>query len=654
MSRAQRAVQPVPSASSIPTISATEVATTPPRWAVLERALFDALDAAAEPLLRRYVRPDGSLLWPSDEARFQSIDALDDAYESFHNWPLYYLLGGDAAFLAHSHREFDAITAQFARYPTGHGYPMVVKDYQPAYDWFHQGEGNYLFYMLSMADPGNPLVVERARRFAGFYLNDDPDAPNYDPVHRIIRCSHNGSVGPAYWNFEGQSVWTQEGYGLPFWDVPGCETVSDLKNPACMRRMADASRQRRGRGDAVPNLAATSLLANAYLLTGETRYADWVVEYTDAWIERAAQNVAPGAPGLIPDNVGLSGVVGEHIDGRWYGGNYGWTWPHGWYNIGQAVMAAAENAYMLHRRSRYLDFPRGQIDALAGLAIERDGMAYVPFKYAEPGRVRYTPWPRLRALVADDGTTLEIDGWHEFMAMDPPVPVHAWALGMAPEDTARAARLRGTGPHDWLALSTDYAKDQGGNDGQWLAYMLGEWPGYPEAILEHNLRQVAGRLAFMETDDEPASSYNDAYLQFRNPITCEGLVQLTLGGPLPIYNGGLLLTRVRYFDPAARRPGLPRDVAALVSSVTAASTRLTLVNLSETAERVVIVQAGSLAQHRFGAAAVLGDSGPDAAGTIRVDGAHLRVVLPPRRQVTLDLETACFVSDPSYRAPSGL
>ena len=62
---------------------------------------------------------------------FQSIDGLDDAYESFHNWPLFYILGGDAQFLVDAQTEFDVITKDMARYGTGHGYPMVVKEYQP-------------------------------------------------------------------------------------------------------------------------------------------------------------------------------------------------------------------------------------------------------------------------------------------------------------------------------------------------------------------------------------------------------------------------------------------------------------------------------------------------------------------------------------------
>ena len=74
-------------------------------------------------------------------------------------------------------------------------------------------------------------------------------------------------------------------------------------------------------------------------MTGEEKYRDWLREYVDAWIERAAAN-----GGLLPDNVGLSGEVGEYMDGRWYGSMYGWTWPHGFYNIAMAAILAGTHS----------------------------------------------------------------------------------------------------------------------------------------------------------------------------------------------------------------------------------------------------------------------------------------------------------------------
>ena len=53
---------------------------------------------------------------------------------------------------------------------------MVVKEYEQGYDWMHQGEGYLFFYLLCLADP-TEKNVERAKRYAGFYLNEDPEAP---------------------------------------------------------------------------------------------------------------------------------------------------------------------------------------------------------------------------------------------------------------------------------------------------------------------------------------------------------------------------------------------------------------------------------------------------------------------------------------------
>ena len=36
--------------------------------------------------------------------------------------------------------------------------------------------------------------------------------------------------------------------------------------------------------------------------------------------------------GILPDNVGLSGRIGENINGKWWGSYYGWRWPHGLFN----------------------------------------------------------------------------------------------------------------------------------------------------------------------------------------------------------------------------------------------------------------------------------------------------------------------------------
>ncbi|MDG0792335.1 hypothetical protein OMP38_16770 [Cohnella ginsengisoli] len=122
----------------------------PPTWALLERALIARMNEAAELAISRYVREDGTMLWPPD-ADHEDIDALDDMFESFHNWPLLYMLGGDERLRGWSLRQYDAIVKQFAGVQTGHGHPMVVDEYEQGYDWFHQGEG-YIFFLLAEHD----------------------------------------------------------------------------------------------------------------------------------------------------------------------------------------------------------------------------------------------------------------------------------------------------------------------------------------------------------------------------------------------------------------------------------------------------------------------------------------------------------------------
>ena len=64
-------------------------------------------------------------------------------------------------------------------------------------------------------------------------------------------------------------------------------------------------------GDEPANLAMTGLVTNAFLYTGEDKYRNWVLEYTEAWMDRIAAN-----DGIIPDNIGPGGVIGERREGQ--------------------------------------------------------------------------------------------------------------------------------------------------------------------------------------------------------------------------------------------------------------------------------------------------------------------------------------------------
>ncbi len=611
----------------------------PPEWALLERQLIELMNGAVEPLLQRYVRANGEVLWPTTED-FQSIDGLDDAYESFHNWPLFQALGGAPRVGQLAQREFDAITAQFSRYDTGFGHPMVVDEFEQGYDWMHMGEGYTLFYLLSLANPGHQVNAERAARYARLFTGE----PNYDADRRLLRCAHLGSMGPAYRNFE--RYYTRYAYAswkpwpLPFLDLPGISTVEDLRDPANELRMGAAIVERMARGDVAVNLASTSLVTHACLLTGDDGLRRWVFDYVQAWMERAARN-----GGVVPDNVGPGGRIGECMGGKWYGGYYGWSWPHGWHTLGDAVVSAAQNVALLAGDPTYMDFARAQIDALVAQGQPNGGTINVPHFHNDRGWDGYAP------LAA------------RYLA-------HLWTTTMAADDLERVRRLRDHGSRDHTRVVAHFSKHGGGHEAAWMAWLMGEYPGYPEDILRHTCGQVYQRLAFMQDDRQDPATYGDWYLQVRNPIFVEALVQLTMGAPLFNYNGGLQLARLRHFDGRERRPGLPADTAALVHALTDRSAALDLVNLSPNQPRQVVVQAGTFGEHRFtdvryGVRQETGEATPfateleyrarvereTAPRSVTVNDRAFTVALRPATWVRLELGMERFANRPSYDLP---
>jgi hypothetical protein len=141
----------------------------------------------------------------------------------------------------------------------------------------------------------------------------------------------------------------------------------------------------------------------------------------------------------------------------------------------------------------------------------------------------------------------------------------------------------------------------------WVAYLQGQNPSYPETALRRDLQTIQTRLAQFRRDATPPDRrLADNMLDF-NPAAVDALIRLTLGGLPPGRDGGLLNARLRYFDPARKRAGLPEDVAALVSEMTGTGAVVTLVNLNKTAPRSIVVQGGAYGEHRIESAHVNGD-----------------------------------------------
>lgn len=622
------------------TITATSSSSTPPTWAKLQRELFDRAYAGVAPYMDKYTREDGTLIYRDDWVGGR--DGLDDLYESFYNFPLLYLLGGDERLLPLAHRQWEAITRQ------GADFGLVSKEYEVGYDQFHQSEGNLFFYFLCAADPHNETLIARARRFAGFYMNEDPEAPNYDPEHNIIRAVHNGSKGPRWGYIDSPDVWSvgMQPYGLAFDDLPGITTYADVINTdqserAKANRLAlfNAINDRMGRGDSVANLPVTSLVTNAYLMTGDVAYRDWVRHYTGGWWARAEAN-----DGIIPDNVGLNGEVGEYVGGRWYGAAYGWSWPHGYDSVIDAATVAALNATLLTGDTHWLDLPGRHFDMLyaKGRHVEdfrtigsSISNAWVGKAAEQTGRYDAYVMPK----------RIRDSGWFDYQTIGIANTVACWSMSFDTAERDRLADLAAHEPYDWAQSYVFHSKGDDSHDRPWLAYLDGRFPDYPETILTQSLASVDERLQMIADDRADLSRVHIHHWQQRNPVTTEALIQLTLGAPQALYNGGSINSCFRYFDLDKQRPGLPADVSALVSAISRTTATLHLVNLSAAEARRLVIQGGFYGEHRMLAARV------DGGDTVEIGGRDLVVVLPAGSEVTLEVSIDRLSRAPRYRLP---
>jgi hypothetical protein len=608
----------------LPRVTATRIAPMP-RWALLQRQIFATLDTAAIEFADRYTRSDGTLIWRD---RWPGMDGSDDPYEGFMNMPLFYALGGSEKVYRRSRIIWDGITWQWTEYG------QIHREYDAYYDWMHHGESNLFFYFFGLAEPSVPKDRQRARRFAGFYNGEDPEALNYDVDKRLIRSPISGSRGPRFeqtaedWSTHREIL---DNYLPPFEDLPGIDrygSKTPWSDDATYAEILSRINARQSRGDVPLNLGATSLMTHAFAYTGDEKYRMWVLDYLEAWRERTARN-----GGITPDNIGLSGEIGEYNDGKWWGGYYGWRWPHGVFSLLEPLCIGGMNAALLTGDMYHLDLPRSQLDMLWNLRREEDGAVVVPARHYD-------------------------EGWRDFRPQHPMYGVYLWNVSMAEEDAERAERGWAGDLFDKVNPAYHgYGKSTGGhmgfngNTAQWFSYMRGRYPDYPETLLAANLETIAAQVANFrseennpETMDHFRESMTIHMWQQLTPMVIEGLAQLTMGGPMHVYHGGLQIARVRYFDAVAERPGLPPDVAALVHRLGDRSAAVTLVNTNALEPREVIIQAGVFGEHAFESVTLDGERSA-------AQGRWLQVTLAPGATAELELGMRRYVNPPSYDTP---
>ena len=563
----------------------------PPAWATLERRLLTEAVPACREFFEKYYDSRGYL---QAFLRWGANDGPDDAFENFNHWPELHALGASDEILQLYLRGWEGMTRQYSEakttdVPAGRA-GMYVRDFSAQSDWMHHGEGLQLFNRMGLSVPGLPAYRERVPRFAGFYMGDDPEAPNYDPEKKLIRSMMNGSRGPML-----RPATALDWAGDPF-DTSGFVA---LHGETTYAQFLDHYREYTDVvGDHFLNLVATTLPTNAYLLTGDAKYRRWIVEYMDAWLARMKRN-----DGIIPSFVDLDGTIGG-ASGRWWGNAYGWgfspvnpvTGRREDRNRIPRALVGFSNALLVTGDQKYVDAWRAMIDAVNA--------------HARPAGTG-NEYPSMFGA----------DGWYGWQREPWSVgALEVWYWSMRGSDRARV----------------------GSNS--WVEFLDGKNPRYPESALQRDLDSISRRLSGIREDRLPPDKRLADNMLDLNPAATDALVQLMLGALVPGREGGLLNARVRYFDPERRRAGIPEDVAALVSELGDRRTVVTLVNLNATASRSVIVQAGAYAEHQF-------ESVQWNGRTRRLDARDFTIQLAPGSGAALTLATRRYVNTPTIAFP---
>ncbi|MBI3428612.1 MAG: hypothetical protein HY050_00840, partial [Actinobacteria bacterium] len=483
----------------------------------------------------------------------------------------------------------------------------------------------------------------------------DELAQNYDSKQKMIRSPLTGSRGPRFvvthedW-FTHRTV--LDDYLAPYEDITKNDFSTMLckwSDPVIYAELIEKMNARMNRGDVPLNLNSTSLMTHAYMYSQEEHLRDWVVGYLDGWRQRAVQN-----NGIMPDNIGLSGKIGEYNDGKWWGGYYGWRWPHGFMTIMEPLTNACMNAVLLTGDYSQLDLARSQYDLIWSLRKEVDGVTMVPHRHFD-------------------------SGWADYRIPSPRHMIYIWTTSMADEDLERIMQLPRDNDWDQVAIPGVSGRDALiGRDTKhyiantlpWFQFMQGKLPSYPQDILQANIDLISNQLRKMRSSTgnprnwdsyDPATADVEVGLDLRvdgyqihawqefNPVYFEGLAQMTMGAPMHISHGGLQHGKVRLFDGLKMRPGLPEDVAVIVDGLTATTISMQAVNVSKTHLRRLVIQAGAFGEHRFANVDVIKESGVRQVHVI--DGPWCAIDLAPGSGATLIFTVDRYVNKPTYETP---
>ena len=616
-----------------------------PEWAKLERQIITTLNEVAPEFVARYTRSDGSIIWRDE---WPSMDGSDDPYEAFMYLALFYTIGGSEEVYELARKMWDSITLQWTEYG------QIHREFDGYYDWMHHGEGYLFHYFFGLTKPESLIDRQRAARFAGMYTGKDKEAHNYDRAKKAMLSPLTGSRGPrqvvTHEDWETHRT-VLDDYLAPYEDIVKTDFASmrcHWSDPEVYDDLIKKMNERMNRGDVPLNLNSTSLLTHAYMYSGDADLKQIMLEYLEAWMDRKDAN-----GGIMPDNIGTSGKIGEFNDGKWWGGYYGWRWPHGFMTIMEPITNAAMNAVLLTGDYKYLDLPRSQFDLIWSLRKEIDGVTKVPHRHFDAG-------------------------WADYRLPSARHMIYLWTSSMAQEDLDRILALPRDNNWDAIYIPGVSGGDKAtGRDTKhyiantlpWFQFVQGHLPNYPVEILQANLELIKIQLRKMRSNTgnprnwdsyDPATAdevvgldlrvpgYNIHAWQEFNPVYFEGLGQMVFGGPMHISHGGLQHGKVRFFDGKLKRPGLPPDVAVIVDGMDATTLSMQVANIGLDAQELFI-QAGTFAEHRFESVVITGADG--ATSEMAIGDKWFALDMVGGAVASLKFVISRYVNDPNYETP---
>jgi hypothetical protein len=567
----------------------------PPEWALLERQVLDANSSAINEFYNYFFDERGYHL---HVPRWGALDGTDDVIEITKYWTLLHSMGASDNVLELYRKALEGTYRQYSELKTTSTdvgrLGCFYKEFMPQSDFMHQAEGYQGLMFQSLSEPKNIKMQNRYKRFAGFYMNEDPDAMNYDPANKIIRSFWTGSRGPMLrestpYDWAGDLTigkfnmlhhrngrTTRLDYELEYQGI-----IDHYSNHWAMSSA----------GDHTLNLCATQLALNAYMLNHEKKYSDWLLEYAGAWKQRADLN-----GGNFPTNVGPNGKTGTGIadkwyydrkseKGKWFMGTYGWNFSYYHWtdrinhenHVLVGIFTGMGNAYMLTGDKSYVNALRKQMDNIYINKKTIEGVDMIPTNYGFhidrdlPRKINVFDVTGEKVFIPDGKG---VEGWYN------------WTPNMMTSNLI-----------DLYMMSMDRNDLQRIGSDEWISFLEGSNSDYPVKSFRNQLEFIRTRMEIMRNDPTtPDTRLADWGLDICNPINANELVRLIMGANLT-FRIWSLHARVRYFDPEKGRAGLPDDVAAIVTKMEEDKTYITLVNINPLESRSLYVQTGAYGEH---------------------------------------------------------